>query len=377
MNFNLDEILAQIMRISPFLYYLAQCCTWRYDEGEKKAYAQCNSQQLVVVICEPFNRLSFDEQVLTVIHELIHIAHDHSTRMAALIAYYAAKGIVLDVDAVNYVYDGAVEAYIRKLGYKLDNFVLDNMTPEEYVERKLNKLLSRKRFKNRDNAMGESEGGRVIRPRLVEVSDQQQAVTKALEFAKSVGDTHVSALIEIEVPRPVRVFQLAMQLSQSVHDAIECERTWTVQRRASDLPSVRMLGDEIVALVDVSGSMHSSEIAMLLSTIAHYGSMRVVQFDTQVVSDEIWKPGMKFIRKAIGGTRVTPALQYVMKRYQPTTIVIVSDCVYDRDDVIEAKRLIKQSGAVVNVVSDSECARVFADVAKVFVLSVEKGRKFT
>jgi len=312
-------------------------------------------------------RLSADELVFVLAHELLHLAlrtHDRARGSNRIEFNYAhdyiindmlrhalgvttipadgldmpgareksAEEIVLEMRRTGNVafsrtavWEGAVTTLERVLG-------VAPQSPPGSVGDVLDAQRERELFP--DDSADQAERARAIR----DLATRSLAIAKAVGAMRGRGTEAGSSQQVVRATRGIYRTPWQLALQTWLESVAPGERTFTrASRRGNDRNDVVVPGRKrhswmLNVVLDTSGSM-SDEIPFALGAIADFcdvtgiDEIRLVQCDTVVTSDEVLSPRelADYQVSGYGGSDLTPALLALAKDHRVTAAVVITD----------------------------------------------------
>jgi predicted metal-dependent peptidase len=312
-------------------------------------------------------RLSGDDLVFVLAHELLHLAlrtHDRAKGSGRLEFNYAHDYIINDmlrdalgaatIPASGLDMPGAREKSAEEIVLEMrrnSNFASSRTQVWEGTVATLEQVLGaarrappgnmgdvldarRERELFPDDSADQAERARAIR----DLATRGMALAKAVGAMRSRGADTGSSQQKVRAMRGIcrTPWQVALQIS--LEGVAPGERTFTrASRRGSDRTDVVMPGRKrhswmLNVVLDTSASM-SDEIPFALGAIADFcdlagvDEIRVVQCDTVVTSDEVLSPSelAEYQVSGYGGSDLTPALLTLAEDPRVTTAIVITD----------------------------------------------------
>jgi predicted metal-dependent peptidase len=312
-------------------------------------------------------RLSGDDLVFVLAHELLHLAlrtHDRAKGSGQLEFNYAHDYIINDmlrdalgaatIPASGLDMPGAREKSAEEIVLEMrrnSNFASSRTQVWEGTVATLEQVLGaarrappgnmgdvldarRERELFPDDSADQAERARAIR----DLATRGMALAKAVGAMRSRGADTGSSQQKVRAMRGIcrTPWQVALQIS--LEGVAPGERTFTrASRRGSDRTDVVMPGRKrhswmLNVVLDTSASM-SDEIPFALGAIADFcdlagvDEIRVVQCDTVVTSDEVLSPSelAEYQVSGYGGSDLTPALLTLAEDPRVTTAIVITD----------------------------------------------------
>jgi predicted metal-dependent peptidase len=312
-------------------------------------------------------RLSGDDLVFVLAHELLHLAlrtHDRAKGSGQLEFNYAHDYIINDmlrdalgaatIPASGLDMPGAREKSAEEIVLEMrrnSNFASSRTQVWEGTVAPLEQVLGaarrappgnmgdvldarRERELFPDDSADQAERARAIR----DLATRGMALAKAVGAMRSRGADTGSSQQKVRAMRGIcrTPWQVALQIS--LEGVAPGERTFTrASRRGSDRTDVVMPGRKrhswmLNVVLDTSASM-SDEIPFALGAIADFcdlagvDEIRVVQCDTVVTSDEVLSPSelAEYQVSGYGGSDLTPALLTLAEDPRVTTAIVITD----------------------------------------------------
>jgi predicted metal-dependent peptidase len=312
-------------------------------------------------------RLSGDDLVFVLAHELLHLAlrtHDRAKGSGQLEFNYAHDYIINDmlrdalgaatIPASGLDMPGAREKSAEEIVLEMrrnSNFASSRTQVWEGTVATLEQVLGaarqappgnmgdvldarRERELFPDDSADQAERARAIR----DLATRGMALAKAVSAMRGRGAHTGSSQQKVRAMRGIcrTPWQVALQIS--LEGVAPGERTFTrASRRGSDRTDVVMPGRKrhswmLNVVLDTSASM-SDEIPFALGAIADFcdlagvDEIRVVQCDTVVTSDEVLSPSelAEYQVSGYGGSDLTPALLTLAEDPRVTTAIVITD----------------------------------------------------
>jgi predicted metal-dependent peptidase len=308
-------------------------------------------------------RLSGDDLVFVLAHELLHLAlrtHDRAKGSSRLEFNYAHDYIINDmlrhalgvstIPAGGLDMSGAREKSAEEIVLEMRrtrNVAFSRTEVWEGAVTTLEHVLGaapgsvgdvldarRERELFPDDHAGHAERVRAIR----DLAIRSLAIAKAVSATRGRGAEAGSAQQKVRAMRGIYRTPWQLALQTWLESVLPGERTFTrASRRGNDRNDVVMPGRKrhswmINVILDTSGSM-SGEIPFALGAIADFcdvtgvDEIRLVQCDSVVTSDDVLSPSelADYQVTGYGGSDLTPALLGLAKDHRVTAAVVITD----------------------------------------------------
>ena len=308
-------------------------------------------------------RLSGDDLVFVLAHELLHLAlrtHDRARGSGRLEFNYAHDYIINDmlrhalavttIPAGGLDMPGAREKSAEEIVLEMRRTGKSAFSRTEVWEGTLTTLervlgaaaasagdvldAQRERELFPDDNADQAERARAIR----DLATRSLAIARAVGAMRGRGAEPGSAQQKVRAMRGIYRTPWQLALQTWLESVAPGERTFTrASRRGSDRNDVVMPGRKrhswmLNVILDTSGSM-SDEIPFALGAIADFcevtavDEIRLVQCDTVVTSDEVLSPGelAHYQVSGYGGSDLTPALLALAGDHRVTAAVVITD----------------------------------------------------
>jgi predicted metal-dependent peptidase len=312
-------------------------------------------------------RLSGDDLVFVLAHELLHLAlrtHDRAKGSGQLEFNYAHDYIINDmlrdalgaatIPASGLDMPGAREKSAEEIVLEMrrnSNFASSRTQVWEGTVATLEQVLGaarqappgnmgdvldarRERELFPDASADQAERARAIR----DLATRGMALAKAVSAMRGRGADTGSSQQKVRAMRGICRTPWQVALRISLEGVAPGERTFTrASRRGSDRTDVVMPGRKrhswmLNVVLDTSASM-SDEIPFALGAIADFcdlagvDEIRVVQCDTVVTSDEVLSPSelAEYQVSGYGGSDLTPALLTLAEDPRVTAAIVITD----------------------------------------------------
>jgi predicted metal-dependent peptidase len=289
-----------------------------------------------------FAKLTDDEVIFVLAHEVLHIAFKHGLRMQTR-----------DRKVWNYATDYQINAILAEQGFTMpEGGLLDTRYSDRGAEVVYDELMQKQDDQGQGQGQGQGQSGDdqpggglasdLVDPADMSAAEQaqrsqqiDQQVAQAANMARMAGKLSGSlerAVSEVLDPAAPWYELLRDYMTRNTND----DETWSRRNRrfgAVYLPSRhnQRMG-EIVVIGDTSGSITEHDINRIASEVSAIADVmqperiRMVWADTEVKGEQVFEVGEPINLKPVGygGTDMRVPIAHV-EQYEPVVAVMVTD----------------------------------------------------
>lgn len=354
---EIEGMTASLLLKAPFFGSLVMKCRFREDTKVQNAYAYTDGKE-TVYLTPLFFRLSPQERVAVIAHEVLHLAFRHKVRRGSRDPHVwniATDCVINEMLIQNRftIPEGAITArvIVSLTDYKYDESTIKQMSAEQIYE-----ILVECGISDSIRGCGEMEHG----PSGDEGEEGdgvnwdeiwKQRVAEAVTTAKMVGRLPAGEGLLIELLKPKVDWRTLLRQAIIQGPGLQKRQTWIRPNRRipNDVPGyISLTVNNIWCLVDSSGSMVGKSLNQVMSEVNEItkkigARVNMMSWDADVYEENVQQVLSRRRVRGGGGTVIMPALEALEKKMHPNDVIIVlSDgMIFDIDDVNVQSKLQK------------------------------------
>jgi predicted metal-dependent peptidase len=329
-----------------FWAHMVSQCSIVYENIPAPAGIYFDSTKFILIINpEQFLPLRIEERLAILKHEMLHILYGHTkgdkTRDSLLLNYAQDCAINQQIN-ISDLPEGAILPKSLERVFKIENVPMD-LTSEQYYDllpKSQNKYKLPKP-KSEVEGLGDSMDSHEVWGRSKGEQEVSEAVANRMiktAINKSQGNLpgNISEILNIMNTKSKlswkKILNSMIGNKKSDYRPTLKRRSRRFQERDDIRGKVKDSIFDLIAILDVSGSMSDQEISKAISEFksicsAQNSSLRIIQVDSTVQEiKEFKKTDKQFKRNGFGGTRMYPAIEYLEKnKIQYDGLVLVTD----------------------------------------------------